>query len=148
MRAVEETRRLRLAELLTRHGSYVTLNGLLGMTDRDSTLSQIANQSPNSRTGKPKNMGSELARRIEVALGLPLGWMDADPGADWPLDRVSRQRYAALSAADQAYVQGLMNQAIAECEQRGAMPAGTAISTGSGLPAPALHDSAGKRYGT
>jgi|GEM_PF-1413088 len=148
MRPVEETRRLRLAQLVATHGSYVTLNGLLGMTDRDSTLSQIANQSPNSRTRKPKNMGSELARRIEAALGLAPGWMDADPDAEWPLDRVSRQRYGALSDADRAYVQGLMNQAITECEQRTAAPAGPAVSSGNGLPAPTLHDSAGKRYGT
>jgi len=39
-------------------------------------LSQIKNQTPDSKTGKPKAMGDEVARKIESALKEPEGWMD------------------------------------------------------------------------
>jgi len=39
-------------------------------------LSQIRNRTPDSKTGTPKMMGDAMARRIEVALGEPHGWMD------------------------------------------------------------------------
>jgi len=89
MRTVEETRRLRLAQLVQEKGSYVALNGLLGMSARDSTLSQIANASRGSKTGQPKTMGSPMARKLETVCGKPVGWMDRDPECDaaaWPFD--------------------------------------------------------------
>lgn len=79
MRTVEEVRRLRLIALRDQHGSLSPIKQRLGMTATDSTLSQIVNQSAGSRTGAPKTMGSPLARRIESAMDLPLGWMDTDP---------------------------------------------------------------------
>ena len=39
-------------------------------------LSQIKKQLPDSKTGKPKAMGDDVARKIEIALGEPEGWMD------------------------------------------------------------------------
>jgi len=39
-------------------------------------LSQIKNQTPDSKTGKAKAMGDEVARKIEKALTAPEGWMD------------------------------------------------------------------------
>jgi SOS-response transcriptional repressor LexA len=39
-------------------------------------LSQIRNKTPDSKSGTPKMMGDDMARRIEVALGEPHGWMD------------------------------------------------------------------------
>jgi hypothetical protein len=41
-------------------------------------LSQIKNQTPDSKTGKPKAMGDEVARKIERALKEPEGWMDVE----------------------------------------------------------------------
>ncbi|MET3232236.1 UNVERIFIED_ORG: SOS-response transcriptional repressor LexA [Burkholderia sp. 1263] len=41
-------------------------------------LSQIKNQTPESKTGKPKAMGDDVARKIEIALGESLGWMDTE----------------------------------------------------------------------
>lgn len=81
MKTVEEVRRLRLAELLTEYETLVTLNDRLGLNKRDSTLSQVLNSARNSKTGKPKEMGSALARRLEQACGKPVGWMDTAPGA-------------------------------------------------------------------
>ena len=42
----------------------------------DSTLSQIRTQAPHSKTGKPRVMGDDMARKIEDKLGLERGWMD------------------------------------------------------------------------
>lgn len=78
MKTVSETRRENLLLLVTEHGSLANLNEKLGLLRTDATLSQIKNQSRESRTGKPKMMGVTLARRIEKALNLPTGWMDND----------------------------------------------------------------------
>ena len=65
MKTVEEVRRARLAMLLLEFGSYVALNDLLGLNARDSTLSQIANQSENKKSGTKKQMGPDIARDLE-----------------------------------------------------------------------------------
>lgn len=41
-----------------------------------SQVSQWVNRSPDSKTGRPRSMGSDSARSIESALGLAKGWMD------------------------------------------------------------------------
>ncbi len=41
-------------------------------------LSQVKSGSPESKTGKPKTMGDDVARKIEDALGEPEGWMDVE----------------------------------------------------------------------
>lgn len=79
MKTVEEVRKLRLSELKAEFGSFAAINEKLGRIATDSTLSQIANASIGSKTGKPKTMGSEQARSIEVVLNKPRGWMDTDP---------------------------------------------------------------------
>lgn len=78
MKTVGQTRRENLLLLLEKHGSLANLNEKLGLLRTDATLSQIKNQSRDSKTGKPKMMGPTLARRIEQALALPTGWMDND----------------------------------------------------------------------
>lgn len=79
MKTVEEVRRERLSILKNEAGSLVALNEKLGLNVRDSTLSQILNGAKNSKTGKPKEMGSKLARDLERATGKDVGWMDTDP---------------------------------------------------------------------
>jgi hypothetical protein len=80
MQTIAETRRQRLAMLVREHGdSLATLNEALGMDRTDATLSQIRTQAPHSRTGKPRAMGDDLARRIEERLNLAVGWMDTPP---------------------------------------------------------------------
>jgi hypothetical protein len=79
MKTVEEVRRERLSILKNEAGSLVALNDKLGLNARDSTLSQILNGAKNSKTGKPKEMGSKLARDLERATGKEVGWMDTDP---------------------------------------------------------------------
>lgn len=74
-----DIRRMRLEELRKRFGSLTELNRALGRSDRDYTLGQILKQSPDSKTGKPRQMGSVMARQIEAKLGLPRGWIDSMP---------------------------------------------------------------------
>lgn len=79
VQTIAETRRQRLTMLLAKHKSLAELNDRLGLARTDATLSQIKNQSAHHKTGKPRAMGDELARRIEGALNLPEGWMDTPP---------------------------------------------------------------------
>jgi hypothetical protein len=41
-------------------------------------LSQIKKQTVDSKSGTPKGMGDDVARKIEKALGEPAGWMDVE----------------------------------------------------------------------
>ena len=79
MKTVEEVRRMRLAELKSEFGSFAAINARIERLPTDSTLSQIANSSLGSKTGKPKVMGSDQARLLEEKLDKPRGWMDTDP---------------------------------------------------------------------
>lgn len=77
MKTVGQIRRENLLSLEQKHGSLAALNDKLSLARTDATLSQIKNQSISSR-GKARSMGTVLARRIELQLNLPEGWMDND----------------------------------------------------------------------
>lgn len=80
MQTISETRLIRLQMLVKKHGgSLAKLNEALGLDRTDATLSQIRTKAPHSRTGKPRVMGDELARKIEDKLALSHGWMDTPP---------------------------------------------------------------------
>lgn len=80
MQTVSETRRVRLSMLVKRHSnSLAELNEVLGLDRTDATLSQIRTQAKHSKTGKPRVMGDDLARKIEDKLSLAAGWMDTPP---------------------------------------------------------------------
>ena len=80
MHTVSETRLTRLAILVKRHGgSLAQLNEAIGLDRTDATLSQIRTKAPHSKTGTPRVMGDDLARKIEEKLELELGWMDTPP---------------------------------------------------------------------
>lgn len=66
--------------LVKKHGgSLAALNEAIGLDRTDATLSQIRTKAPHSKTGKPRVMGDDLARKIEEKLSLGLGWMDTPP---------------------------------------------------------------------
>lgn len=99
MKTVEEVRRARLSLLRKEVGTLVKLNEKIGLNKRDSTLSQILNSAKNSKTGKGKEMGSPLARRLEAACGKDLGWMDTDPDLERPAVARQTPEIATLAAA-------------------------------------------------
>jgi hypothetical protein len=80
MQTVSETRLIRLQMLVKKHnGSLADLNEAIGLVRTDATLSQIRTKAPHSKTGKPRVMGDDLARKIEERLSLEAGWMDTPP---------------------------------------------------------------------
>lgn len=80
MQTVTETRLVRLKMLVKKHnGSLADLNEAIGLVRTDATLSQIRTKAPHSKTGKPRVMGDDLARKIEERLSLEAGWMDTPP---------------------------------------------------------------------
>jgi len=76
MKTIAEIRRDNLMILIGEQGSMAALNEKIGLVRTDATLSQIKNQSPDSKTGAPKSMGDAFARKIEKELNLEAGWMD------------------------------------------------------------------------
>jgi hypothetical protein len=80
MLTVTETRLIRLGMLVKKHNdSLAELNEAIGLVRTDATLSQIRTKAPHSKTGKPRVMGDDLARKIEERLSLEVGWMDTPP---------------------------------------------------------------------
>lgn len=79
VKPIAAIRRERLLLLVEHFKGHAGLNAALGRLRRDATLNQIAVQSPDSKTGRPRAMGDTQARKIEEQLGLPNGWMDSDP---------------------------------------------------------------------
>lgn len=84
MKTIDEIRRKNLEIAIGRVRTAAALAGLIGTAP--AYLSQIKRSTPDSKSGTPKTMGDDVARRIEVAIGESVGWMDADhsdiPGAD------------------------------------------------------------------
>lgn len=78
---VEETRRLRLGMLVSKHGGMAELCEKLGYArNQTAGLTRILNANlRHDRDSKPYVMGSPMARQIESKLDLPLGWMDTPP---------------------------------------------------------------------
>ena len=77
MLEISEIRKNNLAILVKRHGSEAALNTALGRRRTDCVFNQIKN-GVLMTTGKPRALGSRLARDIEEKLGLEQGWMDQD----------------------------------------------------------------------
>lgn len=76
MKTVEEIRHEWLLELIRRHKTIAALNVALERPRTDGTLSQIKTKQGDSKTGKIRIMGSEMAREIETKLGLEVGTLD------------------------------------------------------------------------
>lgn len=67
-----------------RHENLLTLIEELGTQDAIAAavetspvyISQIVNRYPDSKTGKPRQIGDQLARKLEQRCNKPTGWMD------------------------------------------------------------------------
>lgn len=60
-------------------------------------LSQIKNQTPESKTGKPKAMGDDVARKIEEAIGEPEGWMDVQHNSVYENAQISAPKEGVIT---------------------------------------------------
>ena len=132
IRTIEEVRRLRLVALVKAEGSLVAINEKIGLTKRDSTLSQILNRALNSKTKTPKTMGSPMARKLETAYELETGLMDTDPAltAAWPFPNIDPDRFDNLEDWQKLEVQGAARTKLIELEQQSS----SGKSTPSGSP--------------
>jgi hypothetical protein len=74
MKTNDEVRRQNLLIAIERAGSAAKLAALSNTSP--AYLSQIKNRTPDSKSGTPKTMGDDMARRIEAAIGEQPGWMD------------------------------------------------------------------------
>lgn len=84
MQTNDEVRRLNLEIAIKRAGTAAKLAEAAKTSA--AYLSQIKNRTPDSKSGTPKTMGDDMARRIEAAIGEQPGWMDVPhvPGAAEP----------------------------------------------------------------
>ena len=76
MKTIDEIRRDNLQLAVKRFRTAAALAEKAGVAA--AYLSQIKNQTPESKTGKPKAMGDDVARKIERAIGESEGWMDTE----------------------------------------------------------------------
>ncbi|MGA4409259.1 helix-turn-helix transcriptional regulator [Ralstonia nicotianae] len=76
MKTIDEIRLDNLLLAISRAGTATALAEKSGLSA--AYISQIKNRQPDSKTGKPKNMGDDAARKIESGLGEMRGWMDVD----------------------------------------------------------------------
>lgn len=96
MQTNDEVRRQNLLIAIERAGTAAKLAEAAKTSA--AYLSQIKNRTPDSKSGTPKTMGDDMARRIEAAIGEQPGWMDvqhapgaAEPAAD-PRDLIPGSR--------------------------------------------------------
>lgn len=81
MKTNDEVRRLNLLLAIKRVRTAAKLAALAETAP--AYLSQIKNRTPDSKSGTPKTMGDDVARRIELAINEPSGWMDTHHPAEW-----------------------------------------------------------------
>ncbi|MFC5550745.1 S24 family peptidase [Massilia aerilata] len=74
MQTNDEVRRQNLLIAIERAGSAAKLAEAAKTSP--AYLSQIKNRTPDSKSGTPKTMGDDMARRIEAAIDEQPGWMD------------------------------------------------------------------------
>ena len=74
MQTIDEIRHARFLLLLEEAGSVKALADRLEVSS--AQVSQIKNRSTHSLTGRPRSIGTDLARKAESAFEKPLGWMD------------------------------------------------------------------------
>jgi hypothetical protein len=74
MQTIAEIRLLNLDLLIEEFGTQDKVSELGGTSS--VYLSQIRNQALDAKTGKPREMGSPISRKLEIGCGKERGWMD------------------------------------------------------------------------
>ncbi len=106
MKTTDEIRRSHLIQIAEKMGSIANLNRALDRKPRDATINQIINGAVDSKTGKQKHMGLELARDIEIRLSLERGYLDTDPSlCEWPFLSFSYADFCKLSTSQKAVIE-------------------------------------------
>lgn len=74
MKTIAEIRLENLEALIKEFGTQERVAGLADTSP--IYLSQVRNRSADSKTGKPRQIGDPIARKLETGCGKELGWMD------------------------------------------------------------------------
>jgi len=74
MRDIDEIRRENLRQIENELGGATEAAKIVGMSP--AQFINLRTGAKDSKTGKPRGMRKETARRIEIALQKPLGWLD------------------------------------------------------------------------
>lgn len=77
---VAEMRRANLKTLVDSAGGQAAVAARLDVTP--AQINQWIKASPDSKTGKPRTIGDDSARRLETLFERPPGWMDHDHSRD------------------------------------------------------------------
>lgn len=78
MKTAGEIRRENLELLVRELGTLDSLAAKAGSTP--IYLSQVRNRARDRKTGRTRELGNAMARRLEAATGKPAGWMDREHG--------------------------------------------------------------------
>lgn len=117
MKSVSEIRLENLEQLVKEAGTAEALAERSGVSA--VYISQIRSRAIDAKTGKPRNLGSVAARKIEHGMGKPAGWMDRDHAEmsglqEWPFKRLSKADFDRLSEAQKDGIEDwLINQVAA-----------------------------------
>lgn len=109
MKPVTEIRLNNLERLVSEAGTADALAERAGVSP--VYLSQIRSRAIDVKTGKPRNLGNVAARKLEVGMGKPQGWMDRDgdvpgpKGPDWPFPRIDPTEFHRLTEAQRAGIE-------------------------------------------
>ena len=76
MKDIDQIRRENMRALEAEAGGPTAAGGKLEWSQ--AQWSNLRSGAPDSKTGKPRGMRKETARRIECAFGRPQGWLDTD----------------------------------------------------------------------
>ncbi len=87
MKTVAEIRRANLEQLVVEFGSLDAVAALANASP--IYLSQVRNQAIDVKTGKPRNMGNGIARRLEKGASKAEGWLDRDHGIQQDTERTT-----------------------------------------------------------
>lgn len=96
MKTIDEIRLENLAALIAEKGTQEAV-AEAGCTS-SVYLSQIKNRTPDKKTGKLRQMGDDMARKLEQGCGKERGWMDNNHTA--PLVYQTAQTVVAMVAAE------------------------------------------------
>lgn len=95
MRTVAEIRRENLIALAD---EAITMDRVAELSGSSAVyLSQVRNRTKDAKTGRPRELGPRLARRLEEAFGKPRGWMDQDHGSDFVVADMLRRSPASVA---------------------------------------------------
>lgn len=83
MKLKNEIRLDNLKSLIIEAGNQAKLADLVGVAP--SYINTLAKQRIDTITGKSKGIGEAMARKLEVAMNKPFGWLDQDHADDEPI---------------------------------------------------------------